>query len=113
MTPPKAKAKKKAAQAVAAEELQRLVDGAHFNPHAILGAHVTGDHVTVRTLRPDAEAVSVVVGLDKVPLAHEGAGIWAAELKRATVPANRTGGTNGATTFSPNDPTGGWPPLGE
>src|SRR3954453_7962520 len=114
MTPPKApKAKSKAAQPVAAEELTRLVDGAHHNPHAILGAHVTGDHVTVRTLRPDAEAATVAVGLDKTHLAHERDGIWVGVLERDTVPDYRIEVTYGDTTFVADDPYRWLPTLGE
>jgi 1,4-alpha-glucan branching enzyme len=39
-------------------ELDRLVSGAHHNPHAILGAHPNPDGGTIiRTLRPEASAV--------------------------------------------------------
>src|SRR3954453_9854390 len=105
MTPPKApKAKSKAAQPVAAEELTRLVDGAHHNPHAVLGAHVTGDHVTVRALRPDARDVKVIVGLDKIPMQHERDGVWVAILERDSVPDYRLEVTYEAGSFVTDDP---------
>ncbi len=71
---------------VAPDELERLVAGAHHNPHAILGAHPTGDGRTVvRTLRPEASAVTAVVGSRRTPLerVHDGgvfAGLLAGEL---------------------------------
>ena len=35
-------------------ELTRLVAGAHYNPHAVLGAHEYGDHTVIRAFRPHA-----------------------------------------------------------
>jgi 1,4-alpha-glucan branching enzyme len=40
-------------------DLDRLVSGTHHNPHSILGAHPSGSRTVVRTLRPDAVAVSL------------------------------------------------------
>src|SRR5439155_4127522 len=60
---------------VAREELDRLVGGAHHNPHSVLGAHPNGDRrTTVRTLRPEASAVSVVVGHNRTAMhrVHDG-----------------------------------------
>jgi len=36
------------------EELDRLVGGAHHDPHSLLGAHPARSKTTIRTLRPDA-----------------------------------------------------------
>ena len=47
---------------VSAEELHRLVSGTHHDPHSLLGPHPHDGGVTVRTLRPWATAVTVVVG---------------------------------------------------
>ncbi|MCW2594649.1 MAG: 1,4-alpha-glucan-branching enzyme [Jatrophihabitans sp.] len=60
---------------VARDELDRLVSGAHHNPHGVLGAHPTPDGTTiVRTLRPEAESAAVVWGRTKHPMAkvHDG-----------------------------------------
>ncbi len=47
---------------VAREELDRLVGGAHHDPHGVLGAHpMPGKHTVIRTLRPEASAVAVIV----------------------------------------------------
>ncbi|WP_188588230.1 1,4-alpha-glucan branching protein GlgB [Gordonia jinhuaensis] len=47
---------------VTGEDLWRLLGGTHHNPHALLGAHEAGDHTNIRTLRPGAVSVSVVIG---------------------------------------------------
>jgi 1,4-alpha-glucan branching enzyme len=41
------------------EELRRVSDGTHHNPHAVLGAHPSGDRVVVRARRPDASSIMV------------------------------------------------------
>jgi 1,4-alpha-glucan branching enzyme len=61
--------------------LAAVAAGAHHNPHAVLGAHPYQDGVTVRTLRPLAKEVVVVVADGtRYPLAHERDGIWAGAL---------------------------------
>ncbi len=65
---------------VSSRELEQLIGGSHHDPHSILGAHPTGDGRTVvRTLRPDATSVELVVGKSRAPLGrvHDG-GIWEA-----------------------------------
>ena len=43
--------------------LDRLVGGAHHDPHGVLGSHPTGDgHTVVRTLRPERGVGAVLVG---------------------------------------------------
>src|SRR5215468_2144046 len=50
-------------------QLERLVGGAYHNPHAILGAHpVDGDRTVIRALRPDADAVTALIGSERVEL---------------------------------------------
>ena len=52
-------------------DLDRIVDGEHHDPHSILGPHPGKDGVTVRVLRPMAEAVVVVLDDgSRVPLRH-------------------------------------------
>jgi 1,4-alpha-glucan branching enzyme len=54
---------------IESEALGRLVGGAHHDPHGILGAHPTGDGRTViRTLKPNATEVNVVLGDERVPM---------------------------------------------
>jgi len=66
-----------------AEELERLVGGAHHDPHSILGAHPDGDGVIVRSLRPDADAVEVLAEGNRYPLEriHPG-GVFAGTVPR-------------------------------
>ena len=44
------------------DRLDRLVAGAEHDPHGVLGAHREGKRTVVRTLRPHAEAVTVLAG---------------------------------------------------
>jgi 1,4-alpha-glucan branching enzyme len=44
--------------ALASAELDRLVGGAHHSPHNLLGAHPDGTRTVIRTLRPEATAVT-------------------------------------------------------
>ncbi|MEZ5116154.1 MAG: 1,4-alpha-glucan branching protein GlgB [Candidatus Nanopelagicales bacterium] len=71
---------------VALEEIDRLVDGAHHDPHGILGPHPHQGGVTVRVLRPGAESVTVVSGTLRVPLEHEHRGVWVGVLPVSEVP---------------------------
>jgi len=45
----------------APEEVALLLEGGHADPHRVLGVHPYGDGAAVRTLRPAAESVEVVV----------------------------------------------------
>jgi len=63
-------------------ELDRLVEGTHHNPHSVLGAHPGPRGGTViRTLRPAATAVEVIVGDEEVAMTkiHDG-GVFEAIL---------------------------------
>src|ERR1700687_2858643 len=46
---------------IAAEELTRVLQLRHRDPHSILGAHPTDHGVIVRAYRPDAERISLVI----------------------------------------------------
>jgi 1,4-alpha-glucan branching enzyme len=60
---------------VSRDELTRLLEGAHHDPHAVLGAHPTDDGRTViRTLRPEASSVTAIVGSVRTPLERLHAG---------------------------------------
>ena len=57
--------------------LDAVAHGAYHQPHAVLGAHLDSQGcVTFRVLRKMAEAVTVVIGETRLPLAHEHEGIW-------------------------------------
>jgi 1,4-alpha-glucan branching enzyme len=99
---------------VAREQLDRLVGGAHHDPHSLLGAHPDGGGRTViRTLRPEASAVAVVAGSTRTPMQriHDG-GVFEAVL--AGGPTDyRIDVTYGADTHTVDDPYRWLPTLGE
>lgn len=66
--------------AISHAELQRVRDGAHFNPHAILGAHPENGSLTIRALRPDARTVTLIYQGQRYPMTQEIPGIWAANI---------------------------------
>ncbi|HEY0869831.1 MAG TPA: 1,4-alpha-glucan branching protein GlgB, partial [Acidothermaceae bacterium] len=70
-------------------DLDRLVSGAHHNPHELLGAHLREGVVTFRSLRPNAREVTVLIGAARVPLMHERGGVWSGSWQSATVPDYR------------------------
>ena len=68
--------------------IDAVVAGAHYNPHAILGAHPGPDGVTIRALRPLAETVEVVLPDGRrVPMAHLHEGVFTVTLPGAAVGA--------------------------
>ncbi|MGA0010911.1 MAG: 1,4-alpha-glucan branching protein GlgB [Candidatus Nanopelagicales bacterium] len=95
-------------------ELDRIVDGAHHDPHSILGPHSGKDGVTVRVLRPMAEAVVVVLDDgSRVPLRHEHRGVWAGVLPVKKVPDYRLDVTYNGHVIPADDPYRFLPTLGE
>ncbi|MFK5633211.1 1,4-alpha-glucan branching protein GlgB [Ornithinimicrobium sp. LYQ103] len=67
-----------------------VVYGMHRSPHDILGAHAHEGHVTIRTVRTQADAVSVLLpGGREVEMTHETGGIWVAVVQQAEVPDYR------------------------
>lgn len=75
------------------ETLARVATGEHHAPHSVLGAHLDDHgHVTIRTVKHLAEAVSVVTSADTVPMTHEADGVWVAvmePIERGHVPDYR------------------------
>ena len=98
---------------VAAETLQRLAGGAHHDPHSVLGPHVHKGALTIRTMRPWATTVSVVLGDSRVPMAHEHGGIWVATLPGETVPDYRLEVAYDGPARVVDDPYRFLPTLGE
>ncbi|GAA4116205.1 1,4-alpha-glucan branching protein GlgB [Streptomyces hundungensis] len=75
---------------MAEAELDRLLAGAHHDPHSVLGAHPVADGVAVRVLRPLARRVTVVTGDgDRVELAHQRDGLFTGLLPGAVAPVYR------------------------
>ncbi|MFE0350963.1 1,4-alpha-glucan branching enzyme [Streptomyces griseoluteus] len=73
--------------ALVGEERDRLLGGAHHDPHALLGAHPVPGGVLFRALRPNAREVSVLVDGVRSPLVSEGDGLFSAVLPYPEIPA--------------------------
>ena len=98
-------------------EIDALVAGVSHDPHALLGAHPGPGGVTVRTLRPLAESVTVLLADgQRFPASHLHEGVFAATLPVAEVPDYRLAvtypGTDGRETVI-DDPYRHLPTLGE
>jgi 1,4-alpha-glucan branching enzyme len=99
---------------ISATELEELVGGAHHDPHSVLGAHPTGDGRTVvRTLRPDARSVELLIGKTRAPLGlvHD-SGVWEAIVDGDTHDY-RLEVTYDSGTYLVDDPYRWLPTLGE
>ncbi|MGP9693271.1 1,4-alpha-glucan branching protein GlgB [Brachybacterium sp. AOP25-B2-12] len=97
-------------------ELGAVATGSYHDPHTVLGAHAYRGAVTVRTLKPLARAVDIVLPDGAaVPAAHEYNGIWVATVPGDALPAYRVRvtWTEGATPVELEDPYRFWPTLGE
>ncbi len=98
---------------VAREELDAVVAGTHADPHRVLGVHQDGDVVTVRALRPLADAVVVVTPDGEHPAEHEHEGVWVCAIRSAGVPDYRLRVTYGDHTTVADDPYRFLPTLGD
>lgn len=99
---------------LARAELDRLVGGAHHDPHEVLGPHAGQDGVTVRTFRPWARAVEVVLDDgQRFSLEHEYEGIFAGVLPVPEVPDYRLAVSYDGEEIVADDPYRFWPTLGE
>jgi 1,4-alpha-glucan branching enzyme len=62
-------------------EIERIVAGTHHDPHSILGAHPGPDGFVIRTLRPFAATVAVLLADGRrFPMEHVHLGVFAAVL---------------------------------
>ncbi len=66
-----------------------LLAGHHGDPHSILGPHLHGANVRVRTYKPLAQSVAVLHGGMRSQLAHVRDGFWEGLLEVAQVPDYR------------------------
>jgi 1,4-alpha-glucan branching enzyme len=98
---------------VSKNQLELLVGGAHHDPHSILGAHPDGAGRTViRTLRPDADAVEVVVGDKHTPMSLiHGSGVFETALD-GPPPDYRIAVSYGGNRYVVDDPYRWLPTLG-
>ncbi|WP_129311321.1 1,4-alpha-glucan branching enzyme [Streptomyces sp. L2] len=65
----------------------RLLGGAHHDPHALLGAHPVPGGTLFRALRPNARSVSVLVDGMRNRLISEGGGLFSAVLPCPDIPS--------------------------
>ncbi|WP_413452341.1 1,4-alpha-glucan branching protein GlgB [Georgenia phoenicis] len=93
--------------------LHAVAAGLHHQPHDVLGPHVGEDAVTIRTLRPLADAVVLVTATGRQPLEHEAEGVWVTTLPGTQVPDYRLEVTYGSDTHTVDDPYRFLPTLGE
>jgi len=108
-------------RAVPTVELDRVVGGAHSDPHSVLGAHLDGPTVTIRALRPLADSVTAVLAIPggtavELPLVHEHDGIWAGAAPSPVpgqVPDYRLVVVRGGVQRVEDDPYRYLPTLGE
>ncbi len=98
---------------VSREDIERLVDGAHHDPHSILGAHPHDGSTTIRVLRPHARAVTVVLPDGAFPMDHETNGVWLAVVPLESVPDYRIDVQYEGDPIPADDPYHYWPLLGE
>ena len=97
-------------------ELDAIVAGTHADPHRVLGPHRVGGTVTIRALRPLADAVVVVTTDAEHPMVHEHEGVWVvafAAPEGEAVPDYRLHTTYVDTTTVVDDPYRFLPTLGE
>jgi len=75
------------ADPVSHEEIDRIVAGAHYDPHSVLGAHPVSDGVIIRALRPLAKSVTAVLPDGRrVPMSHVHQGVFSALLPDREIP---------------------------
>ncbi len=94
-------------------ELDAIASGVHQDPHRVLGAHVHDGTVTVRVLRPLADAVVVVTPEGEHASRHEHGGVWVVAFPGEAVPDYRLRVTYGDLTTTADDPYRFLPTLGE
>ena len=98
-----------------ANELWRISNGSHHNPHEILGAHLVDKTVVFRTLKPLAESVFVQLeGSVEVQLEHLDHGVWQGQIDAKVVPDYRIRvNYEGGAEWNTDDPYHYLPTIGE
>ena len=101
------------AVAVEPHVLRAVAHGTFHAPHSVLGPHVGESSVTIRTLRPLADAVVIVTTDQQIAATHEQDGIWVAVLAGTAVPDYRIDVTYDTVTTRVDDPYRFLPTVGE
>ncbi|WP_438828650.1 1,4-alpha-glucan branching enzyme [Streptomyces klenkii] len=101
------------AEPLGAEDRERLLHGAHHDPHGLLGAHPVRGGVRFRTLRPFARSVAVTAKGLRVDLDDEGDGFFAAVLPLSELPDYRLLVGYEDTELETEDPYRFLPALGD
>ena len=98
------------------EQIRRLLDLSHADPHSLLGIHSDGDGVVIRAYRPDAEQVTILPDFGgRIPAVHRRGGVFEARLNNRRdlfgylIEVRYPGGA----TFTLRDPYSFPPTLGE
>jgi len=93
-------------------DLDRLLSGAHHDPHSVLGVHTVGEKVIARALRPGATSVAVSWGDKQVELPRIADALFEGELPEA--PGDyRLVVSYGDRTVEVDDPYRWLPTVGE
>ncbi|MEU2261724.1 1,4-alpha-glucan branching enzyme [Streptomyces sp. NPDC019645] len=92
---------------------ERLLGGAHHDPHSLLGAHLVRGGVAFRVLRPFAESVTVLAKGLRAELHDDGDGFFSALLPLRKVPEYALQVEYEDTTVESADPYRFLPALGE
>jgi 1,4-alpha-glucan branching enzyme len=100
------------AAAPAQHDIDRLRDGAHHNPHAVLGAHRDPKGTVIRAWRPGATSVTVLHGQDRHELAQVSDALFSG-LVPDTVTDYRLEVDYDGQTYLADDPYRWLPTLGE
>jgi 1,4-alpha-glucan branching enzyme len=98
-----------------ADQLNRLLGGAHHDPHSLLGAHPARGKTTLRALRPAATSVTAVIGDERLPMkrVHDG-GVYEVKVPGTEPPDYRLEVAYGdGTTALEDDPYRWLPTLGD
>ena len=75
---------------VSHDEIERIVDGTHHDPHSVLGAHHSEAGTVVRALRPLADSVAVVLPDGRrFPMTHVHQGVFEVRLPVSEIPDYR------------------------
>jgi len=93
--------------------LAEVAAGTYYQPHSVLGPHVTDAGVTIRVLRPLASAVSIETLDGTFEAKHEHHGVWVAQLPGDDAPDYRVHVTYDGDPVVTDDPYRFLPTLGE